>query len=215
MGAAARRRRPSRWLLFAAGLVLRVVARTWRYRVVGAEPVRALRAAGRPVVLAFWHGRMLPLLWYHRRQGIVILASEHGDGEIIAQVASRLGYGAVRGSTSRGGGRALLGLIRAARQGRVVAVSPDGPRGPAEVFAPGAVVVAQRSGAPVVLLAAGASSAWRLGSWDRFLIPKPFARVTVRYAEPVNVPAGSIRDASDLVARLQAELRGLSDESDA
>jgi lysophospholipid acyltransferase (LPLAT)-like uncharacterized protein len=215
MTAAQRRRSPPRWLLLVAGMVLRVLALTWRYRVEGAERVRAVRQAGQPVVFAFWHGHMLPLLWYHRREGVVVLASEHGDGELIARVAARLGYGAVRGSTTRGGGRALLGLIRAARDGHDIAVAPDGPRGPAEVFAPGAVVVAQRSRAPLVLVAAGAASAWRLRSWDRFLVPKPFARVTVRYADPQVVRAGSLRDASEQVPQFQEQLRRLSARSDA
>ncbi|HET7584614.1 MAG TPA: lysophospholipid acyltransferase family protein [Gemmatimonadaceae bacterium] len=213
-GGTRRRSGPPRWLVPLGTLVLRLLARTWRYRVIGAEGVRSARRDARPMVFAFWHGRMLPLLWYHRNEGIVILVSEHGDGEIIARVAARLGYRSVRGSTTRGGGRALLGLIRAAREGCDVGVTPDGPRGPAEVFAPGAVVVAQRSGASMLLLAAGATRAWRLGSWDGFLIPKPFARVTIRYDVPTPVPRGDVRDAAKVAAQLQARLRELAAECD-
>ena len=146
---------------------------------------------------------MLPLLYQHRDEGVAILISSHRDGELIAQVAHRLGYRSVRGSSSRGAGRALLGMVRELERRREVAVTPDGPRGPAERFATGALVAAQRSGAYIVPVAATADRAWRLRSWDRFLIPKPFARVTVAYGPPTRVLAASARDAGNEAERFE------------
>lgn len=193
------------------GALLRVLARTWRIRWLNRGPVDEMRRAGQPVILALWHGELLPLLWTLRGRGIAVLISEHGDGEIVARVALSLGYRTVRGSTSRGGGRALLGISRAiVEERRTVAFTPDGPRGPAHSFAPGALIVAQRTGAPVVTIAAGASRAWRLKSWDSFLIPKPFARVTVASGDPITVDATSVRDAAGQVERFKTLLDATS-----
>jgi lysophospholipid acyltransferase (LPLAT)-like uncharacterized protein len=190
---------------FAAvgGAIIRALAATWRIRVVNREAVDALRARRRPIVFAFWHGEMLPLVWQHRNEGAAILVSSHRDGEIIARIAESFGFRTVRGSTSRGAGRALLGLVRTLEEGRDVAVTPDGPRGPARKFAPGALVAAQRGAAPIVAVAVHASRAWRLRSWDRFLIPKPFARVTVAYGPPTPVAAATAREAAGEAARFE------------
>jgi lysophospholipid acyltransferase (LPLAT)-like uncharacterized protein len=141
---ARRRERRIRWGVRLGLVLLRALAATWRVREVNGDVVRTLRSRKQPFILAFWHGRMLPLLWHHRGQGIAILISEHGDGEIIARVAQAVGLRTIRGSSSRGAERALLGLIREAAAGSEIAITPDGPRGPAESFATGAAVVAQR-----------------------------------------------------------------------
>jgi hypothetical protein len=202
----ARAERRLRWITAAGYAVIRVLARTWRIRVVHHEPLEALRERRAPLAFAFWHGQMLPLLYQHRDEGVAILISSHRDGEIITRIGHRFGYRSVRGSTSRGGGRALLGLVRELEQGGEVAVTPDGPRGPAERFAPGALIAAQRSGAWIVPVAAAADRAWRLRSWDRFLIPKPFARVTVAYGEPTQVAAKTAREAELEAGRFEALL---------
>lgn len=160
---------------------------TWRIRVEGGEHLHSLRAARRPFVFALWHGQLLPLLWHHRKQGIALVISEHRDGERIARVAAGLGYELVRGSSTRSGGRALIQLSRVLESGKEAAITPDGPRGPARSVAQGVVVAAQRSGAAILPIAASAAGAWRLGSWDSFLIPKPFARVTVAYSAPITI----------------------------
>lgn len=198
--------RRARWIAWFGVLIIRALASTWRIRVVNRGPLDGARARGEPVVFAFWHGEMLPLLWLHRNEGVAILISSHADGEIIARIGHALGFTSVRGSTSRGGGRALLGLVRTLEGGGDVAVTPDGPRGPARVFAPGALIAAQRANAPVVAVAASATRAWHLRSWDRFLIPKPFARVTVAYGAPLRVAAATPRDATGETARFEALL---------
>jgi lysophospholipid acyltransferase (LPLAT)-like uncharacterized protein len=199
--------RPRRREALIAGLgvwVVRLLASTWRIRVTHDEEFRDARAKGQPLIFALWHGQLLPLLWQHRNEKIAILISEHGDGEIIARIAESLGCRTVRGSTSRGAARALLGLVRVIGEGNDLAITPDGPRGPARSVAPGALVVAQRAKAPILPIAASASSAWRLKSWDGFLIPRPFARVHVSYGDLVYVAAATTRDAADEADRLRA-----------
>jgi lysophospholipid acyltransferase (LPLAT)-like uncharacterized protein len=189
--------------------LLRALARTWRFREVGRDGWRARRAAGRPTVLALWHGQMLPLTAHHRGAGAAVLISEHRDGEIIARVVRAFGLETVRGSTSRGGARALLELVATLRAGRDVAVTPDGPRGPRHEFAPGALVAAHRAGAAVIGVAAHVDRAWRLRSWDAFEIPKPFARITVAYTPAREVPGSSAREAAAAAPAFGAELRAL------
>ena len=167
--------------------LIRALARTWRFRVTHDEAVRAARSSKTPIVFSLWHGQMLPLLYTHRDEGVAILISEHSDGEIIARIAMRLGYNTVRGSTSRGAARALLGLSRVLESGGDLAITPDGPRGPAKSMAPGVAIVARRAEVPVIAVAASASTAWRLKTWDRFMIPRPFARVHVAYSDAVYV----------------------------
>ena len=187
----------SRAMLFLGKGFLRALARTWRIRVVNGGYLLDLRRAERPFIFALWHGHLLPLLWHHREQGVLILISEHRDGEMVARAAESLGYGLIRGSTTRGADRALISLVRELNAGHEVAITPDGPRGPARTFAPGALVAAQRSDSFILPVAASADRAWRLRSWDSFVIPKPFARVTIAYAAPAKVQATSSRGAAE------------------
>jgi lysophospholipid acyltransferase (LPLAT)-like uncharacterized protein len=158
---------------------------------------------------------MLPLLFLHRDEGVSVLISEHRDGELIARIAESLGFRTVRGSTSRGAARALVGLTHELESGRDIAVTPDGPRGPARSFAPGALIAAQRAAAPVIVVGVSARPAWRLRTWDGFVIPKPFGRVTIAYSDPVRLDAPSARAAADETRRfegLMADVRRLADE---
>lgn len=189
--------------LSLGGGALRALARTWRFEIRNAQAIESLRDQRRPFIFSLWHGQLLPLLWHHRGQQIAVLISEHRDGELVARLARSLGYRLIRGSSTRGGERALLSLVRELQEGQEVAVTPDGPRGPAFTFAPGALIAAHRSGASILPIAAHASSAWRLGSWDGFLIPKPFARVTVAYGNPEVVAARDARAAAGQSARFE------------
>ena len=182
--------------------VLRLLGWTWRIRVSDDDAVRRLRSTRQPIVFSLWHGHILPLLYQHRDEGVVVMISEHADGELVAQVAERLGFGTVRGSSSRGAARALLEAARAVREGHDLAITPDGPRGPAKSIAPGAAVLAQRTGAQVIGVAAHARSAWRLKSWDAFMIPRPFARVQIAYSDAMAV-GGSAREAAAETERMQ------------
>jgi lysophospholipid acyltransferase (LPLAT)-like uncharacterized protein len=193
----------SRAALLAGRLFLLLLGRTWRVRVVNAEALAGLRGQRLAFIFALWHGHLLPLLWHHRGDGTVILISEHRDGEVVARAAKSLGYDLIRGSTTRGGGRALISMVRRLQQGDEIAITPDGPRGPAKKFAPGALVAAQRADCFILPTTVAADRAWRLKSWDRFIIPKPFAKVTVAYGTPSKVQAANSRAATEEVPRFE------------
>lgn len=198
-----------RWIVRLGAWVLRLLASTWRVRTVNGEQLDEARRSGQRVLFTLWHGELLPLLWHQRGRGVAVVISEHRDGEIIARIAESLGYRTVRGSSSRGASRALLGLTRAIEEGTDGAITPDGPRGPAHVFASGAAVAAQRTGVPIVPIRASASRAWRLKSWDRFLIPKPFARVTVTLGPLTLVIADTPRAAAAQSEKLERILQSV------
>jgi lysophospholipid acyltransferase (LPLAT)-like uncharacterized protein len=174
------------------GVLLRILAATWRYRIVGREHLRAGAAQKTGVVLTLWHGQMLPILCAHReRTGVLI--SEHKDGEVIARIVALFGMFSVRGSSSRGGARALLEAARVVRDDTHMAFTPDGPRGPRHSWAPGPLLLAHRSGAPIVFFVCHVQRAWRLRSWDGFEIPKPFTRIAVLYDAPRFVEGDDVR----------------------
>ena len=176
---------------------------TTRVERIGTENYLHFRREGTPVIFVFWHGQFLPLVHYHRREGIVVLVSEHADGEYLTRVIERHGFGTVRGSSTEGGMRGLKGLVRAARAGKDLALTPDGPTGPMGVFKPGALAAARMTGLPIVPLAAGASSGWRLRSWDGFLVPRPLSKIRLEYLPPRFV--SRVAERSDL-ERLSAEI---------
>lgn len=175
------------------------------------EHYRRLRDAGEPLIFVCWHDQLLPLVHAHRHEGIVALVSDHADGEYLARLMVRQGFETARGSSTRGGTRGLRQLARAARRGKDLAVTPDGPRGPRHRVKEGALMAARISGLPLVPLAAGASSAWRFPSWDRFMVPRPFARIRICYGAPVRIPRTVPRDELRTRAReLEETLRRLT-----
>ncbi len=166
---------------------------TLRWQVEGLEHLAAVKAAGQQPIMSFWHGRILPSTYYFRGRGIVVITSRNFDGEWIAGIIERFGYGTSRGSSSRGGARALLQLTRDLSAGRPAAFTVDGPRGPARVSQPGAVWLAKASGHPVVPFHCEAGAYWTLRSWDRTQIPKPFTTIALSVGEPIYVA----RDANE------------------
>jgi lysophospholipid acyltransferase (LPLAT)-like uncharacterized protein len=191
--AAWRDSRLKRWQVAAiAGLgapLVGLLGRTWRWREEGREHLDAVARSGQPPIMAFWHGRILPATLYFRDRGIVVITSENFDGEWIARIIGRFGYGTARGSTSRGGVRALVQLKRDMAAGRSAAFTLDGPRGPALRAQPGCIWLAKATGNPIVPFHIEAQSAWTLRSWDRTQIPKPFTTVAICVGAPVAVPA--------------------------
>jgi lysophospholipid acyltransferase (LPLAT)-like uncharacterized protein len=186
--------------------ILRTLGSTWKWKVSGAEHVEAIRARGLQPIHSFWHGRILPATLYFQRRGIVVITSENYDGEWIARIIAKFGYGTARGSTSRGGPKALLQMVRDVKS-RGVAFTLDGPRGPAEIAQPGAVWLAKATGNPLMPFHCEAASSWSLNSWDRTQIPKPFTTVAMAIAEPLYVPRDSDEAAlEDWRARLQHSL---------
>jgi lysophospholipid acyltransferase (LPLAT)-like uncharacterized protein len=195
--------------------LIQALGHTLRWRVDGLEHLDAILTSGRQPVMVFWHGRILPATYYFRRRGIVVITSENFDGEWIAGIIERFGYGTARGSTSRGGRRALVQLVRDLEAGKPAGFTVDGPRGPARVAQPGAIWLAKATGNPVVPFHLEADRFWTTNSWDRTQIPKPFATVAIAVGEPLEVSAdagdeGLEAARRDLEARLQAlEARAL------
>ena len=179
---------------------------TLRWRTEGLEHFDRIVAGGRQPIMAFWHGRILPATYYFRRRGIVVITSENFDGEWIAGIIERFGYGTARGSTSRGARKALLQLTRDMAAGKPAGFTLDGPRGPARVAQPGAVWLAKTTGNPVLPFHLEAGRHWTLGSWDRTQIPKPFTTVSIAMGEPFHVAADA-DDAGIEAARQSLEAR--------
>ena len=205
--------RDSRWKRVQAAAiagvgypVIAALGGTLRWRVSGLQHFDAIRAVGHQPVMAFWHGRILPATYYFRRRGIVVITSENFDGEWIARIIERFGYGTARGSTSRGGLKAVLQLKREMKEGRTAGFTLDGPRGPARVAQAGAVWLASATGNPVLPFHLEASSHWSLRSWDRTQIPKPFSTVALTVGEPMDVP-GEASDETLEQARVELERR--------
>lgn len=185
--------------------LMEALARSWRVEVLNPEFGQALLAPGAAYVLVSWHDALLPVLWHHRALGIAAVVSEARDGQYLARLAERLGFAIIPGSSTRGGRRALLGAIRALRAGTPVGVTPDGPRGPRREVKPGAIAAAAAGEVPILPVHAEARPAWRAASWDRFLVPGPFASVRLAYGEPFRVGRGSEARAA-AVARLAQAL---------
>jgi lysophospholipid acyltransferase (LPLAT)-like uncharacterized protein len=191
------------------GPLMRFLATSWRIDLGHEERWRRLYETGQPHVFLLWHEALLPLLWQHRDQDIAIVVSEAREGRYLAEFAEKLGYRALYGSSTRGGARALLAAVRELQAGRAVAFTPDGPRGPRRRLKPGIITAAQRGGAPIVPLHAESDRAWRLHSWDRFMIPKPFAQVRITYGHPFQVGPGEDGFAEGM-ERAEAGLHELS-----
>ena len=185
---------------------IRLLGSSWRWRVEGEAHHQAATAGGRPVIHAFWHGRILPGTVYFKDRGIVVITSQNFDGEWIARIIRRFGYGTARGSSSRGARKALMQLVRDVKT-RSAAFTLDGPRGPARVAQPGAVWLSKVTGHPVLPFHLEASSHWSLRSWDRTQIPKPFATVALVFAEPFVVPRETTDEALEAYRqRLEQDL---------
>jgi lysophospholipid acyltransferase (LPLAT)-like uncharacterized protein len=186
--------------------LLALLGATLRWRVEGLEYYERALSGGRPPIIGFWHGRILPGTYYFKRRGIVVITSQNFDGEWIARIIARFGYGAARGSSSANARGALRELMRHIRGGRSVAFTLDGPRGPAREAKAGAVWLASVTGSPIVPFHAEASRAWTARSWDRTQVPQPFSRVSLVIGEPLDVPSGADADGLE-VSRLELERR--------
>jgi lysophospholipid acyltransferase (LPLAT)-like uncharacterized protein len=196
--------------------MLDALLRTVTFRVMTNEPHLELQAKGQRVIYTLWHGRLLPLTFFHRNHNIATLISQSSDGEYIARVVERWGYTPIRGSSSRGGSSALREMVKLARKGQSLAITPDGPRGPKQQLKPGVLMLAQLTGHLIIPMSASATRAWWVDArWDHFLVPKPFSKVYVRYAEPVAVPRDADEsELSRIGTALQATLVRLTEETD-
>src|SRR5262249_44105925 len=187
------------------------IGRTMRWQSVGGEHLDAIYESGHRAIFTFWHGRIFPATFYWRHRGIVVMTSLNLDGEAIAQCIERFGYGAARGSSSRGGFRALAEMIRDIRDGRDTAFTIDGPRGPRYVAKQGPVLLAKKSGAAIFCFHISMKHKIQLRSWDEFQIPLPFTTAVVLQAPPIwvpnNAPEEQLREIHDTMQTVLDDLR--------
>ena len=195
--------------------VIRAVCSTLRWEYLGWEEEKSVHASGKQIVYAFWHGRMFLASYFFRNRGIVVMVSNNRDGEYIARVIERLGYGTARGSSSRGSRGATFEMLRALQSGRDCAVTGDGPRGPRYVAKPGAAYIAWKSGCPLMPFTASAQRKWVLPSWDHFIVPRPFSRALALMGKPIHIDSGAgeqeIHKAEAEIQRALEELRERAD----
>jgi lysophospholipid acyltransferase (LPLAT)-like uncharacterized protein len=202
---------------FFASVLIRLLGITWRIEIRGEERLERAREISKSVIFAFWHGRLLVLSWTHRNRNVHVLASEHYDGDLMGRTIEWLGFGHMKGSTTRGGARAIRELRSVLEKGCDIGLTVDGPKGPRGKVQQGATELGRLASCAVVPVSNTASRRKIFGSWDRFQVPAPFARVTVDYAEPVIVPGDADagererlrmeleRRLGDLTARLDEE----------
>ncbi len=192
--------------------LLRVLGWTWRIRHTGVAPFDR-----GPFVAALWHQGLFCAAVIWRGRGISVPVSQSRDGDLIASVLARLGFAeSPRGSSSRGASALLRSMIRIVRRGDIVAMLPDGPRGPAAQAKPGIVALASAAQVPLLPVGIAAAPGWRFASWDRAILPYPFAIVRCHYGEPMVVPK-RVRgeELANLVAKLESELDRLNREAEA
>jgi lysophospholipid acyltransferase (LPLAT)-like uncharacterized protein len=188
-------------------LLIRAIGSTLRYEVIDGENLAEIEGEGRIPIYTFWHDRIFAGTYFFRDRKIVVMTSESKDGEYIARFITRLGYGAIRGSSTRGGSKALVQMIKAMRGGMPMAFTADGPKGPRYVAKPGPVLLAKKTGQPILPFVFEPGSKWTLGSWDKMQIPKPFSRVAVILGKPIEVSEEDDNEAK--LARLQTSLDDL------
>jgi lysophospholipid acyltransferase (LPLAT)-like uncharacterized protein len=174
---------------FFGAVVIRCLGLSWRIEWRGLEHLAEARRLSKQVIFSFWHGRLLVLSFSHRRRGIQVLASEHPDGDLMGRTITRLGFGHLRGSSTRRGAAALRELAACLRNGLDIGLAIDGPRGPRGVVQQGAIELSRMTGSAVVPLTNSAKPRVLFKSWDRFQLPLPFAKVVIEYGEPYVVPS--------------------------
>jgi lysophospholipid acyltransferase (LPLAT)-like uncharacterized protein len=192
-----------------AALGARLLVATWRV-----HPAGSLAGSAEPRIFAFWHSDLIACGAALRRElvragyPVSALVSRSGDGELLARATASFGFGAVRGSSSRGALAGIRGLYRALQAGENVVVTPDGPRGPARVAKPGVGQLARIAGVPIVPMAAKVGGAWRARSWDRTVVPAPFSRVEVTCGPELWIDAETgLEEAAERLSRALEELR--------
>jgi len=205
-----------RGLVSALGSILvRLLGRTWRIEVRNLEHLASARALSKQGILSFLHGRLLAIVYSSRTWGIAGLVSEHPDGDLIGRTAVRLGWVLVKGSSTRRGAAGFRELAAALRNGRDTGITIDGPRGPRGVVQQGAIELSRMTGCAVIPVTNSAAPRRLFGSWDRFQLPGPFAKVVIAYGEPFVVPSDANPEARERWRlRLERSLRELTAELD-
>ncbi len=198
-----------------AGFLFRIIRITSRIYVVGGEHRRQLYEFGERCIFTVWHGSVFAPIMNLMDEGIIVLVSEHGDGEIIARILKNLGFGLVRGSTTRGGSRAVAEMVKRLRTPGKIAITPDGPKGPYRKLKMGAVVLAQMTGAPIIPIASYSDNRLLLNSWDKFQVVIPFGKCVIVYGLPIRVDSeltpGELEEKRKFVEREMHKLDSLAE----
>ena len=181
--------------------------------MIGLDRVNQVHASGLPLIYILWHGRMMAPVWHRRNVKAVAMVSRHQDGELVSRLVHHLGYETVRGSSTRGGTQAALELLDKIRGGQAAAMICDGPRGPIYKMKPGTAFLAMQASATCIPTTFASSPCWILKSWDRFQIPKPFARVYILFGDPVP-PPDSNTDLKAFTRKLESTLNELTTRAD-
>jgi hypothetical protein len=168
-------------------VLISIIGKTLKYETEGWENFEAIEKVGKIPIYSFWHNRIFAGTYFFRNRGIVVITSQSFDGEYIARFIQRFGYGAIRGSSTRGGVKALVEMIRLMRKGKPMAFTVDGPKGPRYVAKSGACLLAKKTGNPLMPFVVECEKFWSLKSWDKLQIPKPFSRVKIIIAPPIYV----------------------------
>lgn len=190
--------------------IIKLICLTVKFEIDGDENLKAIEAAGKIPIYTFWHNRIFLSIYLFRDRGIVVMTSKSFDGEYIARFIQRFGAGAIRGSSSRGGAKALVEMIKAMREGLPMAFAIDGPRGPRYKAKHGPVILAKKTGNPIMPFIVEPSSFWTAGSWDKMHIPKPFTKARLIIGEPIYVePNAGDDEVEAKLAELQTSLDDL------
>src|SRR5579859_102598 len=197
-------------------LALLLIGRSLRWEIIGWENYEAARQLGKSFVVACWHCEIFSGVWFWRKRGMVVMVSQNFDGEYIARIIKKHGYGVARGSSSRSASRVLVEMIRAVRKGHEAAVTVDGPRGPRHIAKPGVVLLSKATGAAILCFHIVPRRAWVFRkSWDRTEIPHPFTRTTIFIAPPLVVSAeASDEEQAQKLREVQETLDGLVRQSE-
>lgn len=177
-------------------VLIRLIGLTLRFESEGEENLRDAESSG-PVIYSVWHNRIFGGIYYLRNRKIAVITSESFDGEYIARFITRFGFGAVRGSSTRGGVRALVQMARLMRKGVPMAFTVDGPRGPRYKAKPGPILLARKTGRPIIPLSFEYRNRLEIGSWDKMQIPLPFTCVRAYFAKPIYVPEDASEAATE------------------
>ncbi len=208
------------WILlrlipFLAWIVIWIIGKTIRLEVIGEEEVKTLKGRGQCLLYAFWHNRLLLVVYCLRHRGIQVLISSSRDGEYISRTIHRFGASAIRGSTTLGGRRALLQMVKKLRKGYDGGITPDGPQGPRYRVQPGVVHLARKTRFPIVPLTYNARKKIILNSWDAFIVPCPFSRAVLIYGSPIEVPMDNTEEVIEAKRQeLEESLKDITQQAD-
>ena len=210
----------NRWLINAVAFFGALLIRLWlgtlryRYQELGTSVDSWRTDLPERYIYAFWHEYILMPAYHRKRTRIMVLISQHADGQLISELVKWFGFEAVRGSTTRGGIEAIRQLLRTGRQTHV-AITPDGPRGPRRRLQPGLIYLASRTGMPIVPVGVGYERAWRARNWDRFAIPRPWCWATCVSGQPIRIPQNADREQLESFRRqVEATLHAITEKAE-